>query len=64
LSYNRGSQNPDLEQLRAPSIAHDWSNVADIIGTMQQDHELEGIRIRRRMEADLVKAELEYVIGG
>lgn len=61
LSYNRGSQNQDLEQLREPLKAEDWGDVANRIGAMQQDHELEGIRIRRRMEADLIRAEVDYV---
>jgi len=61
LSYNRGSQNQDLEQLRVPLNAGDWGDLARKTGAMQQDHELEGIRIRRRMEADLMRAEVEYI---
>jgi peptidoglycan hydrolase-like protein with peptidoglycan-binding domain len=61
LSYNRGGQNQDLEQLRGPLSAQDWGDVASRIGGMQQNHELEGIRIRRRMEADLIRAEVQYL---
>jgi len=58
LAYNRGVQNRALEVLRQPLDGRKWSAVADIIGSMQQDHRLEGIRKRRRMEADLIRAEL------
>ena len=61
LSYNRGSQNQDLERIRGPLSSEDWEDAANRIGSMQQDHELEGIRVRRRMEAELVLAELDYV---
>lgn len=61
LAYNRGPQNSDLIQLKAPLESKDWSDVANRIGAMQQDHTSEGIRVRRRMEADLIRAELEYV---
>ncbi len=61
LSYNRGSQNQDLEQLEGPLTEKNWREVANRVGAMQQDHKLEGIRVRRRMEADLVRAEVDYV---
>ena len=58
ISYNRGAGNRGLEVLAQPIAAKDWARVADIIGSMQQDHRLAGIRKRRRMEADLIRAEL------
>jgi len=58
ISYNRGAGNRALEVLEQPIACKDWAGVADIIGSMQQDHRLEGIRKRRRMEADLIRAEL------
>jgi hypothetical protein len=61
LAYNRGAQNSDLEQLGDPLEMGDSSLVADRIAAMQQDHELEGIRLRRRREAALIRAELEYL---
>jgi GH24 family phage-related lysozyme (muramidase) len=61
LAYNRGPNNPGLDPLRADLDAGNWSGVADSIGAMQQDHRLEGIRTRRRREADLIRAELEYL---
>ena len=61
LSYNRGSHNQDLEQLQGPLNAADWGEVANRIAAMQQDHKLEGIRVRRRMEADLIRAEVDYL---
>jgi putative peptidoglycan binding protein len=61
LAYNRGINNKDLDQLRAPLDAGDWEDVANKVGAMQQDHALEGIRIRRRREADLIRAELEFI---
>jgi GH24 family phage-related lysozyme (muramidase) len=61
LAYNRGVQNRDLDSLRDPLSTSDWTGVADAIGRMQQDHELEGIRLRRRLEAALVLLELDYL---
>jgi hypothetical protein len=58
LAYNRGAQNRGLEALRQPLDRKEWSALADAIGSMQQDHRLEGIRKRRRMEADLIRGEL------
>lgn len=60
LAYNRGARNPDLEQLATPIARARWLDVARKVGNMQQDHELAGIRIRRRMKADLIRAELEF----
>jgi GH24 family phage-related lysozyme (muramidase) len=58
LAYNRGARNKALEELRQPLEAKNWSEVADLVGAMQQDHQLAGIRKRRRMEADLIREEL------
>jgi len=57
LAYNRGAQNRGLAPLEYPLKEKDWSRVADLIGAMQQDHRLEGIRKRRRMEPDLIREE-------
>jgi peptidoglycan hydrolase-like protein with peptidoglycan-binding domain len=57
IGYNRGTGNKDLEVLKQPIQDKDWSEVSNLIGTMQQDHSLEGIRKRRRMEANLIKKE-------
>ena len=58
LSYNRGAGNRGLEILRAPLEAEDWAEVATLVGQMQQDHKLEGIRKRRRMESELILSHL------
>ena len=58
LGYNRGTANRDLEALKEPIGRGDWQTVADLIGNMQQDHKLEGIRKRRRAEGDLIRAAL------
>jgi len=58
LSYNRGAKNKGLEILRTALEGEDWVAVADLVGNMQQDHKLEGIRKRRRMEADLIRVGL------
>lgn len=58
LAYNRGARNRGLEELKQPIAAKNWSKVAELIGSMQQDHKLAGIRKRRRMEADLIRQEL------
>jgi GH24 family phage-related lysozyme (muramidase) len=57
IGYNRGTGNKDLEVLKQPIQDKDWAEVSNLIGTMQQDHSLEGIRKRRRMEANLIKKE-------
>ena len=57
LAYNRGANNPALEPLGEPLATGEWETVADIIGNMQQNHKLLGIRIRRQYEAELIKAE-------
>ncbi len=58
IGYNRGTGNRALEVLKQPIQDNDWAEVARLIGSMQQDHSLEGIRKRRRMEAELIKKEL------
>lgn len=58
LSYNRGAGNRRLEVLADPIERKDWRAVADIVGNMQQNHRLGGIRKRRRMEGDLIREEL------
>ena len=58
LAYNRGSRNRGLAPLEEPLKNKEWGHVADLIGGMQQDHRLEGIRKRRRMEADLIRKEI------
>ncbi len=60
LAYNRGARNGGLAVLKEPLIARDWLGVADRIAAMQQDHELQGIRTRRRREADLIREELQF----
>jgi GH24 family phage-related lysozyme (muramidase) len=60
LAYNRGARNRDLATLAEPLEEHDWLGVADVVGAMQQDHQLPGIRIRRRQEADLIRHEMDF----
>lgn len=55
LGYNRGPGNRGLEPLAEPLSRGDWLGVADVIGAMQQDHQLEGIRRRRQAEAALIR---------
>ena len=61
LAYNRGSRNKGLEPLGEPLQSGQWDDAARIIGSMQQDHKLEGIRIRRRQEDQTIEAELEFL---
>ena len=61
LAYNRGPLNPGLDPLGEPLQAKRWDEAARKIGSMQQSHKLEGIRIRRRYEAAIVKAELAFL---
>ncbi len=61
LSYNRGPSNPHLESLGPLLEVGDWSGAAAKIRSMQQGHSLEGIRIRRRHEGQLIQAELDLL---
>lgn len=54
LAFNRGAYNRDLASLSDPIAAGDWKTVGRKISQMQQDHSLEGIRKRRRMEGELI----------
>lgn len=58
LAYNRGSRNKALNVLSAPIEQGNWAAVALQISRMQQDHKLEGIRLRRRREGALIIDEL------
>lgn len=61
LAYNRGPRNRHLEPLDPLIRGAEWAAVAERVGGMQQRHELKGIRIRRRHEAALIRAELEFL---
>ena len=61
LAYNRGPFNAHLNTLSEPLAERDWASAANRIGSMQQRHRLEGIRVRRRHEAALIGAELEFL---
>ena len=58
LGYNRGVNNKGLNVLLDPIRDQDWRTVAGLIGAMQQDHKLQGIRDRRRMEAQIILDEI------
>ncbi len=54
LAYNRGVNNRDFEQLHAPLDGGDFKEVGRLVGGMQQDHKLAGIRRRRQEEGKLI----------
>lgn len=54
LSFNRGFNNSKLEILTESIFRSDWRRVGEMIEDMQQDHMLEGIRLRRRQEGELI----------
>lgn len=56
LGYNRGAGNKALAVLRPWIAAQDWPEVGREIRRMQQDHRLQNIRERRRLEGDLILA--------
>lgn len=58
IAYNRGAGNRDLEILKPPIASKDWMAVGNLIGAMQQDHTLEGIRKRRRSEGEFIRSAL------
>ena len=61
LAYNRGILNRHLDTLGDPLKSRKWNEVAEIVGDMQQSHKLKGIRIRRRQESWVIKAELDFL---
>lgn len=50
------------EALREPIGRRDWLAAAECIGVMQADHVLPGVRARRRLEADLIRDELDFAV--
>ena len=54
LTYNRGAKNEQLGSLEEPIKKKDWPKVGALIGRMQQDHELQGVRQRRKEEGKLI----------
>lgn len=60
LAYNRGPRNRGLNVLADPLGRGKWLELAERIGSMQQDHRLPGIRARRRAEADLIRAQMDF----
>ena len=63
LAYNRGALNKHLQPLESLIANRQWQQVANTVSKMQQNHELKGIRIRRRHEGSLVRAELDFRRG-
>ncbi len=61
LAYNRGVFNRGLEPLGEMLRGRDWAGVADAVGSMQQNHKLQGIRVRRQQEAALIRAEMDFL---
>lgn len=59
IAYNRGPNNRHLEAIRSLIAEGDWRGLAYKISRMQQQHKLPGIRKRRRLEANLIRTELE-----
>lgn len=59
LAYNRHYNNPGLKILKDSIADGNWAKVADLIGSMQQDHKLEMIRKRRKLEADFIRSGLQ-----
>lgn len=55
LCYNRGPSNDALAPIGEPLRAGDWAALADVVGDMQNDHALAGIRRRRDRESDYVR---------
>lgn len=58
IGYNRGPNNTGLTTLEAFLDAHDWKGAGDCICEMQQDHQLAGIRRRRKEEGEYIKSHL------
>ena len=54
LAFNRGTGNRALSVLEFPLKEGRYSTLGNLVAAMQQDHELEGIRRRRRAEGRLI----------
>ena len=54
LVYNRGPNNKKLSVMEESIRNHDWAALSDIVSDMQQDHPLQGIRDRRKLEGALI----------
>ncbi len=55
IAFNRGASNPKLSVMDNAILSKNWIMLADVIGNMQQDHKLKGIRLRRQQEAQLIR---------
>lgn len=60
--YNRGYANKELIPFIGLISTKNWKGIADLLWNMQQDHELRGIRKRRRREASLIYKELKVQV--
>jgi len=60
LAYNRGAENRALDTLALPVEIEDWQLLASRVAAMQSDHPLPGVRSRRRLEAELIRDELDF----
>ena len=54
LAYNRGAGNDDFITLAGPLRGESWDEVGWQISQMQQGHQLQNIRLRRRREGALI----------
>lgn len=54
LTYNRGPANRGLNILNDLISGANWKGLGTAISKMQQDHQLDGIRKRRRLEGALI----------
>ncbi len=59
LAYNRGAGNPQLSVLKQHFASSDYLALAREVGAMQQNHQLRGIRERRKLEQQFIEAELK-----
>ena len=60
LSFNRGYNNSKLETITEFISRRDWKKLGEAILSMQQDHNLEGIRKRRRLEGELILNDISF----
>lgn len=55
LAFNRGPANRELRTLGRSLRVGDWLEFSDIVGAMQQDHRVAGVRRRRKLEAQMIR---------
>ena len=61
LAWHQGGANPP-EGFAVAVARRDWLGLADQLEALQSDHVLPGVRARRRLEAELIRDQLDFAV--